>query len=164
MRTAFSRLCISHLSPTSFPIKSLTSKGTQHPTCCRRSYASDAALSQNLRGSSPALLPQHRTHTLDQITHPSLGIESYNKSNLERELRWLKDPVKLADHTVNLLRKDHFQKAVEIVRLASKDSECTVSWNHLIDYEMSTAKVDNAFKLFNEVSSHYVYQFAGIET
>ena len=95
---------------------------------------------------------------------PSLGIEPYNKSNLEREVRWLKDPVKLADHTVNLLRKDQFQKAVEIVRLASKHSECTVSWNHLIDYEMSTAKVDDAFKLFNEVSSHNVYHFAGMET
>ena len=120
-------------------------------------------MSRNLRDTSPALLSQHPTQTPDQITDPSLGIETYNKSNLEREVRWLKDPVKLADHTVNLLRKDHFQKAVEIVRLTSKHSECTVSWNHLIDYSMSTAKVDNAFKLFNEVSSHYAYQFTGIK-
>ena len=164
MRTAFSRLRIPHRGHTSFPIPSLIRKGTQHPTCWRRNHASDASTSRNLRDNPPALLPQLRTHTLDQITDPSLGIEPYTKSNLEREVRWLKDPVKLADHTVNLLRKDNFRKAVETVRLASKDSECTVSWNHLIDYEMSTAKVDNAFKLFNEVSSHCVYQFAGIET
>ena len=154
MRTASSRLCIAHHVPTSFLFQTLTREGTQHPTCFRRNYASDASTSRNLRGNPSALLPQHPTHILDQIT----------KSNLEREVRWLKDPVKLADHTVDLLRKDHFPKAVEIVRLASKHSECTVSWNHLIDHEMGTAKVDNAFKLFNEVSSHYVYHFACIET
>ena len=59
----------------------------------------------------------------------------------------------LAEHTVKLLREDDFQKALEIVRLASKDVECTVSWNHLIDYEMSKARVSNAVKLYNEVSS-----------
>ncbi|CAD6566424.1 MAG: hypothetical protein ASARMPREDX12_008252 [Alectoria sarmentosa] len=72
-------------------------------------------------------------------------------SNLELEVRWLKDPVKLADHTVKLLREDDFRKALEIVRLASKHMECTVSWNHLIDYKMSKAKVTDAVKLYNEM-------------
>lgn len=60
--------------------------------------------------------------------------------------------MKLADHTVKLLRDDDFLKALELVRLASKDLECTVSWNHLIDYEMSKARVTEAVKLYNEVS------------
>ena len=79
-------------------------------------------------------------------------------SNLELEVRWLKDPVKLADHTVKLLREDDFRKALEIVRLASKHMECTVSWNHLIDYKMSKAKVTDAVKLYNEVSSCPVHR------
>ena len=88
---------------------------------------------------------------------------SYKKSNLELELRWLKDPVRLADHTVKLLRQDDFAKALEIVRLASKDVECTVSWNHLIDYEMSKARVSMAVKLYNEVSSCLVHYSMYIE-
>ena len=78
--------------------------------------------------------------------------------HLKLELRWLKDPVKLADHTVKLLRDDDFLKALELVRLASKDVECTVSWNHLIDYEMSKARVTEAVKLYNEVSSCPVHR------
>lgn len=68
-------------------------------------------------------------------------------------MRWLKDPVRLADRTVNLLREGNAEKALEIVRLASKDVKCTVSWNHLIDYEMSKQRVSGAVKLYNEVSS-----------
>ena len=89
--------------------------------------------------------------------------ESYNKSHLRLELRWLKDPVKLADRTVKLLRDDDFLKALELVRLASKDVECTVSWNHLIDYEMSKARVTEAVKLYNEVSSCPVHRSAYAE-
>ena len=71
-------------------------------------------------------------------------------------MRWLKDPLKLGDHTVSLLRADNFQKALEIVRIASRDVECTVSWNHLVDYEMSKGRVQNATKVYNEVAR---YQF-----
>lgn len=103
------------------------------------------------------LSPPIRPHTLDLPANRPSKTEAYKRSNLELELRWLKDPVKLADHTVKLLREDDSQKALAIVRLASKDVECTVSWNHLIDYEMSKARVANALKLYNEVSSYLVH-------
>ena len=61
--------------------------------------------------------------------------------------------MRLADHTVRLLREEAFEKALEIVRLASKDVDCTVSWNHLINFEMTKARVSSAVKLYNEVSS-----------
>ena len=77
----------------------------------------------------------------------------YKKTSLEQEMRWLKDPLKLADHIVSLLRQDEFQKALAIVQRASKDMECTVSWNHLVDYEMSKGHVTNAVKLYNDVRS-----------
>lgn len=69
-------------------------------------------------------------------------------------MRWLKDPLKLGDHTVSLLRADNFRKALEIVRIASRDVQCTVSWNHLVDYEMSKGRVQNATKVYNEVSRY----------
>ena len=77
--------------------------------------------------------------------------QEFKKTSLELELRWLKDPIKLADHTVSLLRQDEHIKALEIVRLGSKRMECTVSWNHLVDYEMSKGRVNSAMKLYNEV-------------
>lgn len=107
--------------------------------------------------SDSGLSPQTRPHTPDLPANRPSKIEAYKRSNLELELRWLKDPMKLADHTVKLLREDDPQKALAIVRLASKDVECTVSWNHLIDYEMSKARVANALKLYNEVSSYLVH-------
>lgn len=100
--------------------------------------------------SGSALIPQFSSHFRD----------GGKKSDIELEVRWLKDPVKLANHTVKLLKGDDFQKALEIVRLASKNVECTVGWNHLIDYEMSKARVTNAVKLYNEVSSYLVHQLA----
>ncbi len=101
----------------------------------------------------PALIPQFPNHSHDGT----------KKSSLRIEVRWLKDPVKLANHTVKLLHGDDFEKALEIVRLASKNVECTVSWNHLIDYEMSKARVTNAVKLYNEASSYLVHRSAYIQ-
>ena len=82
-------------------------------------------------------------------------ISEYKKSRLEKELVYLKDPVKLADHTVGLLRQSDSPKALEIVRLGSKRMQCTVSWNHVIDYEMSKGRVNRAMKLYNEVRIQY---------
>ena len=137
---------------------------------------------QNLQGPSREELqgPFYRTHEVDKLSlNKSLREKGpqtqdrrkalsdddglYRKSLLKFELRWLKDPVKLADHTVKLLRDDVFLKALELVRLASKDVECTVSWNHLIDYEMSKARVTEAVKLYNEVSLCPVHRSAYAE-
>ena len=108
------------------------------------------SLNKSLREKGPQTQDRRRGLSDDD--------EPYKKLHLKLELRWLKDPVKLADHTVKLLRDDDFLKALELVRLASKDVECTVSWNHLIDYEMSKARVTEAVKLYNEVSSCPVHR------
>ena len=94
-----------------------------------------------------------RADTSNQPFAGGIGkqVTEYKKTHLEKELVYLKDPVKLADHTVGLLRQRDPQKALEIVRLGSKRMRCTVSWNHIIDYEMSTGRVNNAMKLYNEV-------------
>lgn len=75
----------------------------------------------------------------------------FSKESLEIELRWLKDMRKFGDHTLNLLQKDDFRKAYELVKLASKKYDCTISWNHLINYEMGKGRVANAVNLFNDV-------------
>ena len=128
--------------PPSPPPLLLTRRITRESTWLRRGYTTKPSLAGDVLAGGRALLPPIPSHRVE-----------YNKANLKLEMRWLKDPVRLADHTVNLLREGNAEKALEIVRLASKDVKCTVSWNHLIDYEMSKERVGGAVKLYNEVSS-----------
>ena len=134
--------------PSQFAISGLSARYASH---ARRSYATEAISFVNTPTPSPSLdtgisnpyVPQPRQST-DQV-------ELYSKNKLLQELKWLKDPLKLGDHTVRLLQHDDYQKALATVRLASKDVECTVSWNHLIDHCMSQGRVTDAVKLYNEV-------------
>ncbi|KAL8900708.1 MAG: hypothetical protein Q9207_005560 [Kuettlingeria erythrocarpa] len=73
------------------------------------------------------------------------------KGRLEKELVWLQDPLKLAENTIGLLKENKSEKAIDIVRMASKNVPCSVSWNHLIDYEMSKGSIQKAIKIYNEM-------------
>ncbi|KAL8995458.1 MAG: hypothetical protein Q9169_004799 [Polycauliona sp. 2 TL-2023] len=81
-----------------------------------------------------------------------LGQLDFKKEKeLDRELIYLQDPVKLAENTIALLREDDNQKALELTRRASKQLPCTVSWNHLVDYEMSKGRIKKAVTIYNEM-------------
>ena len=77
--------------------------------------------------------------------------QQFRRHDLEKEMPFLKDPLKLANYILGLLNKDEPKKALEVIRLASKKTACTVSWNHLVDYELSKDRVTAALKLYNEV-------------
>lgn len=77
-----------------------------------------------------------------------------------RELVWLGDPLKLAGHILDVLRRDRFDEAEHLVRAASKNIQCTVSWNHLVDWQISQGKVNGAIKTYNEV--RHLYYRSGI--
>ncbi|KAI9826116.1 MAG: hypothetical protein M1832_000565 [Thelocarpon impressellum] len=70
---------------------------------------------------------------------------------VQLELVYLKDPFKLAEHVRVSLRDGGFDKALDMVREASKDLACTVSWNHLMNYQMHQGKVSAALKTYNEM-------------
>ena len=78
-------------------------------------------------------------------------ITDISKADLEKELQYLPDPLKLASNTLNLLRQDDHIKALAVVRYASSKMPCTVSWNHIIDYNMSKGRVTPAMRTYNEV-------------
>ncbi|MCJ1302565.1 hypothetical protein MMC08_005369, partial [Hypocenomyce scalaris] len=77
--------------------------------------------------------------------------QQFRRHDLEKEMPFLKDPLKLANYILGLLNKDEPKKALEVIRLASKKTACTVSWNHLVDYELSKDRVTAALKLYNEM-------------
>ena len=142
---------------TKFLLRSFTSatSSKRRTVWPRRGYATEAIPFEN--SSRHAIPPTTVKRTHLSPAKPSSDTEvagSLSKASLEQEIRWLKDPLKLGDYTVKLLRQDDVGKALGLVRLASKDIACTVSWNHLIDYFMSKGKVADATKLYNEVRTH----------
>lgn len=70
---------------------------------------------------------------------------------IRKHLSYLKDPLKLADFVRTTLRSNDFETALEVTRAASKSMQCTVSWNHLVDYQLEQKKINAAIKTYNEV-------------
>ncbi|KAA8650587.1 hypothetical protein EYZ11_010061 [Aspergillus tanneri] len=71
---------------------------------------------------------------------------------VEQELKWLKDPRALADRVGRLLRSSYVAMAAALVRAAQKeDMECSVAWNHLLEYSMDKGSPRSAFKFYNEM-------------
>ena len=114
----------------------------------RRSYASVATKAHSTSQQDPlALMPHFSEHKRRAITDSLV----FGKKELEQELRFLRDPLKLAENTISLLHQDQNLKALVLVRMVSSKMNCTVSWNHLVDYEMSKGRANSAVKLYNEV-------------
>lgn len=86
---------------------------------------------------------------------PPKDFSPFSKEELERELKWVQDPLKLAHKTKTYLVKKNdeseFQKAVALVRHASRKMPCIVSWNHLINHRMNQGNVSSALRLYNDV-------------
>lgn len=92
-----------------------------------------------------------RTDKAVTTIRPSLGDRSKQKNEISKPV-FGNDPLQLAEQVRGLLRKDKFDDAEEVVRLASKHGDqFTVSWNHLIDWKMSRGKVNGAMKIFQDV-------------
>lgn len=62
-----------------------------------------------------------------------------------------RDPLKLADDTLAKLKKDRFEDAQDLVRKSSAAIDCTVGWNHLIDWQCKKGKINSAIKSYNEM-------------
>ena len=81
---------------------------------------------------------------------PSISPTEY--STRLRELKYLPDPMKLADFVRDKLKQEKQKEMLDLVRLASKQMLCTVAWNHLIDDRLARGQVSTALKIYNEVA------------
>ena len=98
------------------------------------------------------VVSQPKTSQLSGAAIPVSSGDVSSKRRLEKELAYLRDPLKLATYTTQLLNRNEREKALEIIRQAGKNGPCTVSWNHIIDHDMSLGKVKSAISVFNEAS------------
>ncbi|GAB7339136.1 hypothetical protein MBLNU457_5807t1 [Dothideomycetes sp. NU457] len=98
------------------------------------------------RGPPPNFIPK-----LDK------EISDNEKRYLKRELVYLQDPLKLAGQVRTTLAKHEFDKALAMTRMASKEMQCTVAWNHIIDYLMSRGATKAALKVYNEMKKRAVF-------
>lgn len=68
-----------------------------------------------------------------------------------RELKYLADPLKLANRVRDMLRHGDHIKSTELVRQASREMACVVGWNHIIDHHMQRRAIKEAFSVYNEM-------------
>jgi pentatricopeptide repeat protein len=81
----------------------------------------------------------------------SSSLSPKEEKALRVEIQYLQDPVKFADHVHYTLRCGKPEKALDLCRLASKEMDCIVAWNHTVDWHMQKGKVNDAFKIYNEM-------------
>lgn len=78
-----------------------------------------------------------------------------SKKNTEREislhLKYLRDPIKLAEFVRETLRSNDYDLAQKVVNEASSSIACVVSWNHLIEWQLSKGRMNAAMKCYNDM-------------
>lgn len=74
------------------------------------------------------------------------------EASMNKHLQYLRDPLKLSEYVRTTLRNDDFETAEKVVHYASKKMQCVVSWNHLVDWQLSKGRMNAAIKIFNDVS------------
>lgn len=71
---------------------------------------------------------------------------------MRKNLLYLQDSVKLATTVAHYLRDDRYEQALELVQAASRNRLVTVSWNHLIDWQLQKGRTKSAMRTYNDVS------------
>jgi hypothetical protein len=109
-------------------------------------------------GQRNTIIPEYTSRAIERSysateTRPSSKTTGnvLHPGAIRKELTYLGDPLKLADHVFHLVRQNRFDEAELLVQTASKSFPCTVSWNHLMDWQLSQGKVSVAIKTYNEV-------------
>ena len=87
-------------------------------------------------------------------TAPS-NVTNTQLNRLKLELPWLgADRIKVLRRTKELLKEGRQAEALELVRLSSKNIECTIAWNAVLEDLMQQGKVNEAFKVYNDVRTY----------
>jgi pentatricopeptide repeat protein len=144
------------IAPPSYSIRKKSTAAVRDNAIQRRDARHHLRLQSSLQS-----LGQVRKLRTDAVKPPywSAGVEdgppsTFSKSlygHVSRELPWLKDPLRLADRIRTLLEQGKEEKALALVRLASRNTQCQISWNAIISYYLKRKNLSVAWAIFNEV-------------
>ena len=109
--------------------------------------------SKNGRPPQNSIVRAIKTHPVETHTLPQ-GLSSKRLRQLRLESPWVNDPAKLSARTNVLLQEGKTDDAIALVRMMSKSIACTLSWNKILAKLFTEKKVNDAFKLYNEVRFH----------
>ena len=120
---------------------------------CRRKQSPWLTLKRDFGGAAKEYGKRPRIEPIGGVTLRRLDYKLGNamESVLQKHPTYGNDPLKLAEFVRKALRGDDFDTAAAVVRAASKQIQCTVSWNHLIDWQMTKGRMNAALKIYNEV-------------
>lgn len=104
-----------------------------------------------LRPSTSRDAEGHESANLMKLGKKPLGMSDTDWNRRKRELRYLQDPLELAQFVRAELNKDKVEEMKQLVQMASHSMACVVSWNHIIDYYLSKSQVSRALKVYNDV-------------
>ncbi|KAI0191236.1 hypothetical protein EV127DRAFT_428959 [Xylaria flabelliformis] len=120
------------------------------PSPSSRTYAAAATHAPSPDTTNAVIAPELITSSeFRDSKAPALGRSADWAAR--KELEYLSDPLHIANRVKTALDKDNFELAALITRKASKNNSVTVSWNHLIDYELQRGRLHAAIKLYNEM-------------
>ncbi|KAH9844939.1 PPR repeat family [Teratosphaeria destructans] len=89
-----------------------------------------------------------------QLLSPS---ERSKRRALEKEIKWLADPLKFTEHVRCTLERDQLDKALELCRMASSRFDCVVAWNRCIEWLMKAARYNEGLRVYNEMKKRGQY-------
>lgn len=74
------------------------------------------------------------------------------KRAVNEHLDRMDDPWTIGKYVEKALARGAFEEALLLVEKASRNQQLVVSWNHLIDYQLTQDRIKDAIKLYNDVS------------
>ncbi|KAL1301814.1 hypothetical protein AAFC00_006002 [Neodothiora populina] len=105
--------------------------------------------SQNLRRKIATDTPD-TAKAIEEVEFGS-NMDAKLERAVKKELVYLKDPLKHANHVRQTLRENDIEKALALCRIASKEMQVIVSWNHTIDWLLARRHLKLAIKTYNEM-------------
>ncbi|KAK6866176.1 Pentatricopeptide repeat protein [Apiospora arundinis] len=118
--------------------------------------STSAQQTRSYAAATSAVERPKRRDAEDEDLSPALRRdEDKNAKKIEwavnKHMDYIKDPFHIAQAVQGHLDKDRYEEAKLMTVKASKGKNVTVSWNHLIEYQMRHQRLHGAINLFNEM-------------
>lgn len=106
-----------------------------------------SAVTASIKADAPKILDADKVDSTVSEKKAREKLERAAKKNLQ----YLDDPWKLGQYVSDALAKGRFDEALLLTQKSSSRGQMSVSWNHLINYQLEQQQLRKAIQLYNEV-------------